>query len=493
MKNTSRRDFIKLMGLSSLVLTVPNCFKSKESQQYKLPNFIIIFTDDLGYGDLSSYGSPLIRTPCIDRMAREGLKFTSFYAQAVCGPSRASIMTGCYPIRIGEPGNIKNQHTVLHPDEVTIGEILQSRGYVTACLGKWHLAGYGEGEKPGDGPFKPELMPNAQGFDYFYGTPLFNGYTKYNEQTGFRCLLMRNDEVVDKDAEMDTLTQSYTTEAIRFVRENKDKPFFLYLAHNMPHVPLGASENYRGKSKRGLYGDVIEEIDWSTGQILDSLKELGIENNTFVVFTSDNGPWIEAVIGDHGGSAGPLSGAKMMTWDGGFRVPCIIRWPGKIPANSECNKIANTMDFLPTFAKLARAKLPDDRIFDGKDIWPLITEQKVAKSPHQAFYYYAYTHLQAVRSGNWKLVLPRPASPPWTGWSGRMIDQILAPQLFDLESDIAEYRNIADQYPEVVARLMTYIDQAREDLGDYDKIGKGARFFDPGPERPDMDSWKRNK
>ncbi|MHC4744518.1 MAG: sulfatase family protein [Planctomycetota bacterium] len=346
----------------------------------KRPNFIIFFTDDQGYNDVGCFGSPLIKTPRFDEMAAEGMRFTSFYAQPVCGPSRAALMTGCYPIRLAEPGNRKNAHTIVHPKEITIAEVLKGAGYATALVGKWHLAG---GRK---NKYNPELMPNGQGFDYFYGTPLHNGFTREVNAKSFKTQLMRNGEILDDfldQSEMDTITQRYTAEAMEFIRKNKDKPFFLYLSHTMPHVPLGASKEFRGKSARGLYGDVIQELDWSLGRILDTLKELEIDENTLVVFTSDNGPWIEKQIGDYGGSAEPLRGAKMMTWEGGLREPCIMRWPSKIPPGVVCNEIATTMDLLPTFAYLAGAKLPEGRAIDGKDIRPLMTEPGANRSQRE--------------------------------------------------------------------------------------------------------------
>jgi len=490
----TRRQFLKALGVGAASLVVPGCARAGQrgagGASKGKPNFIIFFTDDQGYNDVGCFGSPLIKTPRFDRMAGEGMKFTNFYAQPVCGPSRAALMTGCYPIRVAEPGNRKNAHTIVHPKEITIAEILKAAGYGTALIGKWHLAG---GRR---NAYDPELMPNAQGFDYFYGTPLHNGFTRTVDPKSFRTQLMRNNEVLDdflSQGEMDMVTANYTAEALRFIRKNKDKPFFLYLSHNMPHVPLGASENFRGKSPRGLYGDVIEELDWSLGQVLDALKELGLDEKTLVVFTSDNGPWIEGHLGDYGGSAEPLRGSKMMTWDGGLREPCIMRWAGKIPAGKICDEIATTMDLLPSFAKLAGAKLPEDRVIDGRDIWPLMTGRPGAKSPHEAFYYYDFTHLQAVRSGRWKLVLPRPARPPWTSWYARMIDAVPKTQLYDLEADIEEKHDIADKHPDIVARLMKLVEKAREDLGDYDRIGRGVRFFDTGPARPDMNNWKKGK
>jgi arylsulfatase len=412
-------------------------------------------------------------------MAREGMKFTSFYAQPVCGPSRAALMTGCYPIRVAEPGNRKNQHTILHPEEITIAEVLKGAGYATALIGKWHLAGSRSNK------YDPKLMPNAQGFDYFFGTPVHNGTTRTVNHKSYKTQLMRNGQILEDALDqvgMNSLTQAYTKEAVKFIRSSSDRPFFLYLAHNMPHVPLGASEAFRGRSRRGLFGDVIEELDWSAGQILKTLKELDIDDNTLIVFTSDNGPWIEGHLGDYGGSAAPLRGWKMSAWEGGPRVPCIMRWPGRIPAGRVCHEMVTTMDLLPTFAGFAGTKLRQDRVIDGKNISSLMAGDPNVKSPHEAFYFYNYLRLNAVRSGKWKLVLARPARPPGTGWSGRMIDAVEMTQLYDLEADIEERQDVAKQHPQVVARLMKLIDKARANLGDYQTVGSGARFFDgPGP------------
>jgi arylsulfatase A-like enzyme len=430
------------------------------------PNFVLIFTDDLGYNDLSCYGSALIQTPRLDTMAREGVRFTQFYAQPVCGPSRAALLTGCYPPRIAEPGNRKRPHTELHSKEVTIPKVLKPRGYRSACIGKWH-AGL-------------DHMPRAQGFDYFFGTPLYNGVTRYASQSRFLCELMRNEEVIERPAAMDTLTSRYVEEAVRFIRENRRAPFFLYLAHNMPHVPLGVSPAYRGRSRGGLYGDAVEEIDAGAGRVLDTLKEFGLDRKTLVLFTSDNGPWIEAPIGEDAGSAYPLRGAKMTTWEGGLRVPFIARWPGKLPAGQQCDRLATTMDFLPTMSRLAGAELPGDRIIDGKDIFPLLSNPVRGDSPHDVFYYYCFTHLQAVRSGPWKLVLRRPANPPWTAFNARMIDRVAREELYHLEKDPGEKRDVALEHPEQVSRLLALAERARDELGDYDRVGRLARFFD-GP------------
>ncbi len=490
----SRRQFLKALGVGAAGLIASRCAAGGEPSSGRAPkakpNFIIFFTDDQGYNDVGCFGSPLIKTPRFDKMAAEGMRFTSFYAQPVCGPSRAALMTGCYPIRLAEPGNKKNAHTIVHPKEITIAEVLKGAGYATGLVGKWHLAG---GRR---NAYDPELMPNGQGFDYFYGTPLHNGFTRTVNAKSFKTQLMRNGEILDDfldQSEMDMLTTNYTSEAVGFIRENKDRPFFLYLSHTMPHVPLGASAKFRGKSPRGLYGDVIQELDWSLGRVLDTLKELGLDEKTLVVFTSDNGPWIEGHLGDYGGSADPLRGAKMMTWEGGLREPCIMRWPGKIPAGRVCDEIATTMDLLPSFARLAGARLGEGYVIDGRDIWPLMAGKSGAKSPHEAFYYYDFTHLQAVRSGKWKLVLPRPAKPPWTSWYGRMIDAVPKTQLYDLEADIEEKQDLADKHPDIVTRLSRHVEKAREELGDYDCVGRGARFFDEGPARPGMNNWRKAK
>ena len=464
------------------------------------PNIVLVFTDDQGYQDLGCFGSPNIKTPNIDRMAAEGVKFTHFYAQAVCGPSRAALMTGSYPIRVAEPGNRKHQHTIVHPREVTVAEVLKSAGYATACIGKWHLGAADKGDPTG---WNRDTMPNSQGFDEFYGTPLYNGFTVRVEDTPFRSQILRNREVaVDRVESWDNITLDFTREALQFIRRHREQPFFLYLAHSMPHIPLGASENFRGKSAGGPYGDAIEELDWSTGEILATLRELDLDDRTLVLFTSDNGPWIETTRGmdpegkpfiprDHSGHADPLRGYKMLTTEGGLRVPLVARWPGTIPPGNVCAEVATTMDFLPTFAALAGATLPDATL-DGRDIRPLLFAEPDAKSPHEAFYYYCYTHLQAVRSGKWKFVRLRPEFPAWTGFSGRFhgdgVDEF---QLFDLESDPGETVNLAAEHPETLARLRQLAHRARMELGDYNHLGSGARFFDDGPRRPELKSSKK--
>ena len=472
-----RREFLKSLGLCVAGAALPRVARSAQAEKRR-PNFVIIFTDDQGYNDVGCFGSEKIRTPRLDRMAVEGRKFASFYAQTVCGPSRAALMTGCYPLRVAKKDNRVDIHPYLHSREITIAEILKAAGYTTACFGKWDLAGH---RQKG---YAPELLPTRQGFDYFFGTPTSNDSI---------VNLLRNEKVIENRADMNTLTQRYTEEVVAFIRRSGEKPFFVYLPHTMPHTRLGVSAKFRGKSKRGLYGDVIEELDWSTGRILDTIKELGLDEDTYVIFTSDNGPW--ELRKAHGGSAKPLRGAKTSTWEGGLRVPCIVRAPGRVPAGTTCDEIATTMDLLPTLAKLAGGKVPDDRVIDGHDITALLHGVKGATSPTKAFYYYQHTHLQAVRSGRWKLHLPRAAQPPWAPrWGGHIkkedVIAIPKPMLFDLQADIGESRDVADKNPDVVRRLLALAEQASNDIGDYDRIGKGARFHGPAPKRPDIGKWK---
>lgn len=453
------------------------------------PNIIVIFTDDQGYQDLGCFGSKTIKTPNLDRLAAEGLMLTQFYAQPVCGVSRAALMTGSYPIRIAEPGNVKRLHTVPHPQELTMAEVLKGAGYATGIIGKWHLC---EPDKKSPGGFDPTTMPNAQGFDYFYGTPLFNGTTVQVDGTPFRSALFRNQEIAVRAVQSwDHITAEYTREAIRWITENRTRPFFLYLAHNMPHIPLGASPAFKGKSAAGPYGDAVEEIDWSTGEILKTLRELGLDERTLVVFTSDNGPWIETTRGmnpkapaliprNHSGSADPLRGWKMSAWEGGSRVPFLARWPGKIPAGRKSDEILSTMDLLPTFATLAGAVLPTELRIDGLDAAAFLLGQST-QSPRDEYLYYTGCLLTGLRVKQWKLVLARPANPPVTGWWGRMIERIDATQLYDLAADPGETTDVAAQHPALVAALQARISAVREELGDIGATGRGARFFDPGP------------
>ncbi len=430
------------------------------------PNIVLVNCDNLGYGDLGCYGSHVHRTPHVDRLAAEGLRFTSFYvASGVCTPSRAALMTGCYPRRVGlhrtEPDGAVLRPVSpngLNPDEVTIAEVLRSAGYATTCIGKWHL---------GD---QPEFSPIRQGFDEFFGIPYSDDMVENRAQGWPPLPLMRNDRVVSAPVDRDYLTQRYTAEAIDFMTRHRDRPFFLYLAHAMPGSTARpfASPSFQGRSANGPYGDSVEELDWSTGQILDALRQLKLGERTLVIWTSDNGaPQRKPPQG----SNRPLRGWGYTTWEGGMRVPCIVRWPGRIPAGSRCDEIATAMDLLPTCARLARAALPDDRIIDGRDIWPLIRGQPEARSPHEAFYYYYMDQLQAVRRGPWKLHLPLDA---------RRVDlnRGVAPAemaLYNLDADIGETHNVAAAHDDVVHRLLALAEAARDDLGDGPRAGKNQR------------------
>ncbi len=421
----NRRNFCQLIGAGAIASLLPASGAAQNVAPRQAPNIIVIFTDDQGYGDMSVYGSKTLRTPNWERMAREGVKFSDFYvAQGICTPSRAALLTGCYPRRNTMERGVffPNDARGLHPDEITIADLLKTRGYATACIGKWHL---------GD---KPQFLPTRQGFDSYFGIPYSNDMGPSAKQPARPILpLMRDEAIIEQPVQQETLTRRYTEESIRFIRDNKKRPFFLYLAHTFPHVPLFASPAFRGKSQGGLYGDAIEELDWSTGQILDALRREGLDENTLVIFTSDNGPWLQR--GKDGGSAGPLRGGKLSVWEGGMRVPCLMRWPGRLPAGAVCSQLATTMDLLPTFAQLSGATVPQDRVIDGRSIWNLMTKPASAPTPHEALFYHdSAGKLGAVRSGTWKLHLE----------SG---------ELYDLRADIGETQNIAAQHPEIVARL----------------------------------------
>jgi len=436
------------------------------------PNVVIVFADDQGYGDLGVFGAKGFKTPNLDRMAREGMKFTSFYsAQAVCSASRAALMTGCYPNRIGILGALGPRSTHgISDKETTIAELVKFREYATAIFGKWHLGHH------------TKFLPTRHGFDEYFGLPYSNDMWPYHPTAKFPDLPLIegtkiiNPKVTPKDQTQ--LTTWYAQRAVKFIEKNKDKPFLLYVPHNMPHVPLYVSDKFRGKSERGLYGDVIMEIDWSVGQILDALKKHKLDENTLVIYTSDNGPWLS--YGDHAGSAGPLREGKGTTWDGGQREPTIMRWPGKIPAGKVCHELAATIDILPTVAKLTGAELPKHKI-DGLDISPLMFGKPGAKSPHEAYYFYWGRHLQAVRSGKWKLHFPHPyrsLNGRKGGTGGKPVRyETLKTELalYDLSTDVGEKRNVADKYPEVVKRLKALAEKARDDLGDRNRQGSGVR------------------
>jgi arylsulfatase A-like enzyme len=436
----------------------------------RLPNFVIIYADDLGYGDLGCYGAKGYRTPNLDRMAREGIRFTDFYvAQPVCSASRAALLTGCYPNRVGILGALGPgaKHGV-SDREKTIAQVLKPRGYATAIYGKWHLGHH------------PRFLPTRHGFDDYFGLPYSNDMWPKHPSAKFPALpLIEGEKTVATNPDQTKLTTWYTERAVRFIARNKDKPFFLYVPHAMPHVPLHVSDKFKGKSKRGLYGDVIMEIDWSVGQVLAALKKHGLDERTLVIFASDNGPWLS--YGDHAGSAGPLREGKMTTFEGGVREPCLMRWPGKIPAGKVCREPAMTIDLLPTLAKLAGAELPRHKI-DGLDIWPLMAGDPRAKSPHEAFYFYWDNELQAVRSGRWKLHFPHtyrtPAGKGGTGGKpAKVVERKTPLALYDLEKDVGETTNVAEKHPDVVKRLKALADKARADLGDSAtrQKGKGVR------------------
>ncbi|PQV50610.1 arylsulfatase [Jejuia pallidilutea] len=443
-------------------LLFSSCSQGQNEDSSK-PNFIIIFTDDQGYQDLGCFGSPNIKTPNIDKMASEGMKFTNFYAQTVCGPSRAALMTGSYPMRNARNDNGDNPHPKLALSEVTIAEVLKPVGYKTGMIGKWDLAGHNP-EK-----FNPDLLPMHQGFDESFLTPGSNDA---------RVHLIRNNKLVEKNADMSTLTKRYTNEAISFIDKNKKQPFFLYLAHTMPHTKLAVSDEFKGTSEGGLYGDVIEEIDYNVGRVLDHLKQTGLDENTYVIFTSDNGPWW--IKKEHGGHAEPLRGAKTSAWEGGFRVPAIIRAPGKVPAGKTSENIVATIDLLPTIAKIAGATVPKDRVIDGVDVSEII--HGTSTELDRPFFYYQHHILRAVRKGKWKLHLAHESYPKsivyrkWPIHSAPKDRELFTkPMLYNLETDIAETTNLADENPKVVAALLKLLDWAKQDIGDINKRGENAR------------------
>jgi arylsulfatase A-like enzyme len=410
------------------------------------PNFIIIMSDDQGYGDIGCFGAEGFSTPNIDRMANEGMKFTSFYVEPACSPTRASVMTGRYAQRVGIAAPLNGPNTGLSPDEITLPEILKTEGYTSACIGKWHLG------------LDESMTAVAQGFDYFSGLPLSqirHGLVSHDWYYKRHWKTSRPDGISQIEyAPDDTqFTKRCTEEAIEFIRQNKEQPFFLYLAHPMVHLEVVASEAFRGKTERGIYGDACEEIDWSVGQVLATLKELSLDENTIIVYLSDNGPWLRK--GEQSGTAGPLKDGKFSTSEGGVRVPFIARWPKHIPAGQTFDGIATGMDLYTTFSHLAGAEIPQDRVIDGQNLWPVLAGT-ATKSPHNVHYYYFRGALQGVRRGPWKLCKPRKQK----FWG-----------LYNLEDDIGETTNVATNHPEVVAELEELLEAARADLGDGKRKG----------------------
>jgi arylsulfatase A len=397
-----------------------------------------VLTDDQGYSDVGVFGAQGFTTPNLDRLAAEGVQLTNFYVGApTCSPSRAALMTGSYPVRVGMTDVLQPSSTIgLNPREVTIADLLKSVGYATAAVGKWHL---------GD---RQIFLPTRQGFDEYFGLPYSNDMTPLP--------LLENEDVIEYSPDLSQLTKRYTDKAMDFITRNQQKPFFLYFAHSMPHVPIAASDDFKGKSARGLYGDVIMEIDWSVGQILAKLDELGIANKTLVVFASDNGPWL--LYGNHAGSAQPLREGKFTTFEGGQRVPGIVRWPDRLEGNRVSNEVVTAMDLLPTIAAITGAALPTCTI-DGRNVLPILEGSPSGASPPTTMYFYARAELQAVRAGQWKLHLPHSyetvPEPGMDGDPGEEASRDIPMSLFDLDADPGETTDLSEQRPDVVSELMT--------------------------------------
>ena len=474
MRGMPRRRCLVLATLALLAGVEARSAGPPPLQAARPPNIVLIFADDLGYGDIGAFsvrrdaGRP--QTPRLDRMAAEGVRLTSFYvAQAVCSASRAALLTGAYSNRVGVNGALMPTATTgISPAETTIPELLKRQGYATGIFGKWHL-----------GHLAP-FLPRQHGFDEYLGLPYSNDmWPRHPTAKGMPELpLIEGDQVVERDPDQSLLTRRYTEHAVRFIERHQDRPFFLYVPHAMPHVPLFVSDRFTGKTGNGLYADVIAELDWSVGEILDALARAGLEGNTLVVFTSDNGPWLS--YGPHAGSSGPFREGKGTAFEGGVRVPFLARWPGRLPAGASSDLPAMTIDLLPTFARLAGAALPAARI-DGRDIWPLLSNPAAATAPHDALYFYWGTELHAVRSGGWKLHLPHPyqglAAAGQGGRPGRYERRQIELSLFDLDKDPGESTDVAASRPDVVRSLLGHAERAREDLGDSltGRAGTGVR------------------
>lgn len=441
-------------------------FFTLSAQLENPPNFVVIFCDDLGYGDIGSFGHPIIKTPNIDRMTVEGQKWTQFYvADPVCTPSRAALLTGRYPIRNGMTSSKRH---VLFPDspnglpleELTIAEILKPQGYASAAIGKWHLG------------HLPKFLPKQQGFDYYYGIPYsndmdsnqWNEYLKRSEDPEyfsntefFNVPLIENNKEIERPANQATITKRYTEKAVHFIEQNKSKPFFLYLAHSMPHIPLFASKEFRGRSKSSLYVDVIEEIDWSVGEVLKALEENQLDKNTIVVFTSDNGPWLR--FKTHGGSAGPLRAGKGTTFEGGQRVPTVF-WGPNIVASGVIDQMGATLDLLPTFAAMSGAEVPTDRKLDGHNLDQVLT--KKLESPRKDFYYWAFAELHGYRNQQYKVHIKQREVINY----GRPTIILDHPELYNLKADISEKYDVSEIFPEVVIDMLSSIDSHLQDVAD---------------------------
>lgn len=444
---------IYFLPLLSLLISAP-LVQANERK----PNIIIIFCDDLGYADIEPFGAKKHATPVLDQMAREGMRLTDFYSTcSVCTPSRSSLMTGCYPRRVNMHVDEKDLCVLfpaarkgLNPDEVTIAEVLKEQNYSTMCIGKWHLGDH------------PDFMPTNQGFDHYFGIPYSNDMNRKQVPLP----LVRDLTVVKDSVQKDTtITAQYTAEAVEFIKSNSKAPFFLYLPHTAVHLPLVPGKDFKGTSRAGSYGDWVQEIDWSMGEIFKTIKSEGIDKHTLVLFTSDNGSAREKQ-----GSNLPLRGRKGRTDEGGMRVPCIVRWPERVPAGSSSGALTCTMDLLPTAAAISGSKLPADRLIDGKNIWPILSG-KSKSHPREAFFYYQMDQLQAVRSGIWKLCVAMDSKK--RNWGNPEGKKALA--LYNLATDIHEDNNVAAKHPRIVKQLLAHAEAAREDLGDVGRPGKGQR------------------
>ncbi|GAA4448351.1 sulfatase [Nibrella saemangeumensis] len=471
-----RISFFILSVLAVVTLLALGAFLSiRKPAAKRPPNIVLIFMDDMGYGDLNSYGAYGYNTPNLDRLAMEGMRFTHFYAaQAVCSASRAALLTGCYPNRVGIAGALMPwAKTGLHSEETTIAELLRQKNYTTGIFGKWHLG------------HQREFLPLQHGFDEYFGLPYSNDMwpvyydgkphdpVRHPNRAQYPVLpLIDGNDKVDEVTSLEAqalLTARYTERAVQFIQKNRNQPFFLYLPHSMPHVPIAASKRFRGKSPIGLYGDVMEEIDWSVGEVLNALKKNRLDENTLVIFTSDNGPWLN--FGNHAGSSGGLRQGKGSSWEGGQRVPCIVRWPGVVPGGTVCHKMAATIDIYTTLAAITGAALPNTRKIDGVNILPLLKGEPGANPRTHFFYYYNRNDLEAVRKDHWKLMLPHKGRtymplPGNDGFPGATPNDTVHLALYDLRRDPAETYDTKEQHPDIVKQLLELAETARQDLGD---------------------------
>jgi arylsulfatase A-like enzyme len=472
------RKIQSTVGLAvASIVSVNSTAQTNQQFRQQTPNIVLILMDDMGYGDIGRTGANQYETPNLNRLASQGMQFTWYYCpQAVSSASRAGLLTGCYPNRVGISGALMPWAKVgISSEEKTIAELLKTKGYRTSIIGKWHL-----------GHLKP-FLPLQHGFDEYFGIPYSNDMwpvdfdgvpIRLKDTTSAKMkypvlpLIEGNEKVAEVKtlADMDKITTTYTERAVKFIERNKSHPFFLYFPQSMVHIPLGVSEKFRGKSKQGMYGDVMMEVDWSIGEIMNALERNGIEKNTLVIFTSDNGPWLN--FGNHAGTTGGLREGKGTSWEGGQRVPCIMRWPGVIPASEICSQLASSIDILPTLAAITGAELPGKKI-DGVSILPLLIGDKSSSPRHEFYYYYQTNSLEAVQRDYWKLVLPHKGisyvgvAPGKDGWPGKTLSvEIKSNELYDLRRDPGENYNVVEYYPEIVKELMQLADKARQDLGD---------------------------